>query len=1286
MSDTLSSPQPQQHLEAGTDFDSTSAIPSTIATKTDNNTSVSPASTLTDPTSKDDNNVTPSSTLQEAIPASPLQSPVPNAFYDGLELELEGKSFTKSTPSPPPTASTSTATVPPLRPRSSQLATSLAETNAGVSTDSNVSPSTTNRFGPKKSVRAPTGSNISRRITMLAAGKNENGSDLYTTAHTRAPSPDGSEYPDSFFEEILREDQANSLARANGAIPKPTPRSTHTSQHSMPMRLPSSTSVHSTAITAGGDDSEPAFVPSGDMEEDLKRLQAELAKTKETKSKAEADAKAQRITVMSLKTEVQLVRNVLKRRETELGDVKDMSSAYETELADLRHKLEQAERQLSRGQGEMEAKVRALERLRDESIARIQTLDQEIKTLRDQLHETEKAKDQAQNELVGLRIEIEELTPFKAAALQQKELKAQESIKIKELTEQITMLEDTRDAQAALIEELEAKITTVEAEALEFKDKAELEYEQLSDGFKVLKTRRSEEIKVLKAELEQHKLQEQIIEKLQADIDQLQSALALVASSHSTENARINQVTAELNEALALKDQEVVQVRQNMTEFEESHNRLVSSLQATLATINEEADSARRSRDEAVSALESLREELEALRHSLPINNKHMSLSQWSAEQQQLQQEQLKAIQELKEKLDGQVEGAKEDQQRAGILEANTKRKSQQLTLDMEHHLKLSGALVQQKSNTTDHPKEVKEESSADQLSIPEKVVKADTTVLTKEKELETLTEPGTVSVRTMLKFLSQLQGRSLDIKENTVHHSREDTQMTVTGDYNDLNYEEELRVYLTQMNDSTLVEPWAKEKELENEIQHLETKIQTLLSDLNNAHQKQELAQGALEKAKASFDAQLQEEREQRDHLELLERQEREEIEQKVIEERRIRDEEILEQEQSLQIKEQELTLKESTLREKELILLNKEQELMVRAKEEAEHRQNDSFPITPPFSAPITPFGSPNNADLLPNLMAMHHRSGNLDDGEKDQEKEEEEKKAKEEEAAKERELQAEMAAQQTKLIKSLEDKIAQLEKRAGEQELQSQTAAFPSPPMSITPRMSATLRSSLLSNPPDTPPPTIALPPIPTDQGEPAHSPRSSPAISEDGTHHHHHPVHPRKKSMSGTVAHSYSSESLVTKAATAAATESAVAAAVAKYQEEQKVMSEKLAQFEAELTKTQSANKKLEADLVTVRKQQQDQQQQQQQQQAQTQDVEIRRLKQENTELTQVLEEIRLSLDQSQNQARGLEALKAQLEAQIQKERQAKDDANRKADHLQTQLEEERAKKKGGFLCF
>ncbi|KAF9279045.1 hypothetical protein BGZ88_000212 [Linnemannia elongata] len=1257
MSDTLSSHQ-QQQPEVTHDLDTT---PVSIDTKAINNASMPTTTTLADDkTSKDVAEVSPfhPSTLQETTTSPSSPSPAPNSFYDGLDLELEGASLTESTSSPspspsPPLPSTST------RPASAATTPATVESNSGVSTDSNVSPSTTNRFGAKK-VRTNPGSNISRRITMLAAGKNENGSDLHTTDHTKAPSNsddislDGTEYPDSFFEEILREDHQASLSRSSTTIAKPTPRSTTlTSKASMPIRLPSSTSK---TAAATGEDAEPAFVPSGDMEEDLKRLQSELAKTKDTKSKAEADAKAQRVTVMSLKTEVQLVRNVLKRRETELGDVKDMSTAYETELAELRQKLEQAERQLSRGQGEMEAKVRALERLRDESIARIQTLDQEIKKLRDQLAEAEKSNNKAQAELLGLRSELEELAPYRDAALEQRELNAQEPVKIKELSEQITQLEDTRDAQAVMIEELETKITTVEAEALEFKGKAELEYEQLSDGFKVLKTRRSEEIKVLKAELEQHKLQEQIIEKLQADIDQLQSALTLVASSQSTENARINQVTAELNEALALKDQEVVQVRQNMTEFEDSHNRLVSSLQATLATINEEADSARRSRDEAVSALESLREELEALRHSLPINNKHMSLSQWSAEQQQSQQDQLKAIQELEDKLDGQVEGVKDNQQRAGILEANTKRKSQQLTLDMEHHLQLSSALVQQSNSAKE------DSSSTENLRVPDLPTKAAAeTELTKEKEflskgLESSTEPGSISVRTMLKFLSQLQGRPSDFKENAIHHRRDDTQMTVTGD-NDLDYEEQLRVYLTQLNDVTLVEPWAKEKELESEIQKLEQKIQTLLGELSTANQKQTVAQ-------ASFEAQLQEERDQRDHLELLEREEREEIEAKLTEERRIRDEEI-------QAKEQELHLKESTLREKELSLRNKEQQLI--AKEEAErHKHADSFPATPPFSAPITPYGSPGNADLLPNLLAAHHRPIILEDDEKDEEakeKGEDDKRVKQEEAAMERE-------QQAKLIKSLEDKIAQLEKRAEDQQA-VQASSFPSPPMSVAPRMSTSLRSSLLSNPPDTPPPTIALPPIPTDQGDSTHNPRLSPAISEDGTSHLHNPSHPRKKSMSG-VAHSHSNESLANKAAAAAATEAAVAAAVAKYQEEQKAMSEKLAQFEAELAKTQSKNKQLETDLVTV--------QNQQQQQGQTQEVEARKLKQENAELTQVLEEIRQSLDQAQNQARGLEAAKTQLEAQVQKERQAKDDANRMRDRLQTQLEEEMQKKKGGFLCF
>ncbi|KAI1319454.1 hypothetical protein EDD11_004031 [Mortierella claussenii] len=1100
---------------------------------------------------------------------------------------------------------------------------------------------------------------------MLAAGKNENNSDLHTTDHIKAhdasaslssgrESPDPNDYPDSFFEELLRQDQTT-VSRSYSTMPKAPTRPTNTliSKNSLPIRLPSSIK---------GDDvvSEPPFVSSGNLEDDLKRLEAELVKTKETKAKAEADAKSQRVTVMSLKTEIQLVRNVLKRRETELGDVKDMSSAYEGELSELRQKLEKSERQLSRGQGEMEAKVRALERMRDESVARIQTLDKEIKTLREQLQEAEKKNMESQAEILGLKEELQELEPFRETANTQRELNAAEPAKVKELSLQITDLEDTRDMQAALIEELETKISTVEAEALEFKGKAELEYEALSDGFKVLKTRRSEEIQVLKAELEQHKLQEQIIEKLQADIDQLQSALASVATSQSTENARINQVTAELNEALALKDQEVVQVRQNMTEFEESHNRLVSSLQVTLATINEEADAARKSRDEAVNALESLREELEALRHSLPIN-KHMSLSQWSAEQQQSQQEQLQAIRDLEEKLDGQVEGVKEEQQRAGILEANTKRKSQQLTLDMEHHLQLSNAIVK-KSSATD----LKSGKSTKPL---DEYLQPPTDTLCKDANTS---ETSTISVRTMLKFLSQLQGRNSDLSAKSTH-VREGTEATIVGD-SDLDYETQLRVYLTNLNDASLVEPWAKEKQLESEISQLEQRIQSLLGDVNTANQKSAEAQDALKKAKA----QLQEERDQRDELERLEKEERKAVEQTMLEQRRLRDEEMQQQQSSLESKEQELRLRETSLHEKERELQTKKQEL-VKEEQDLQKRANQ-FPATPPSSAPITPFGSPINDDPLPEMIAAHQRSvGQDDEGEETELKL---KIGKENQEEHERQLQAEMAAQQIKLIKSLEEKIAELEKRgsiaAASDEQHIIPSSFPSPPLTATPRSSAALsrigsqsmRSSLLSNPPDTPPPTIALPPIPTlpEYSDHNHSPWSSSPASEDGS------LSPRKKASLG---HSLSSESLANKAVTVAATEAAVAAAVAKQQEVQKELAAKLEQSETELNKTLSKNKELETELAVVV--------QAHKQGGQSLESEMQKLKQENTELAQVLEEIRKSLDQAQNQVRGLEGLKTQLEAQVQKERQAKDDAVRAQDRLQSRLEEEMQKKKG-FLCF
>ncbi|KAG0032844.1 hypothetical protein BGZ81_010006 [Podila clonocystis] len=1188
--------------------------PSSTVTGTTNDIPSSPVTIDTHSPHPDLNTVqlahTPTNNSSPSVPAPPSLS-----FYDSLEIETEL--------SPKVDQESSSPILKRLSSTSSPV--SPIDKPSIIST----SPLNTSKFGSKK-IRAG-GSNIARKIELLAAGKNENGSDLHTTTSfvsnpnsSGQTTPDPSDYPDSFFEDLLRSEQTT-ISRSFSTMPKPTPRkTTPTTSSSMPLQNSKFGKASDTNVASATDDT---LVLSGDLEEDLKRLQTELTKTKEVKAKAEADAKAQRVTVMSLKTEVQLVRNVLKRRETELGDIKDMSGAYESDLSDLRRKLELSERQLSKGQGEMEARVRALERLRDESIARIQTLDQEIKKLRDQVKALDRKNEDAQAEIHDLRSELEELAPFREAASHQRELNAVEPSKVKELNTQITELEDTRDIQAALIEELETKITTVEAEALEFKGKAELEYEALQDGFKVLKTRRSEEIRVLKAELEQHKLQEQIIEKLQSDIDGLQSALALVANSQSTENARINQVTAELNEALALKDQEVVQVRQNMTEFEESHNRLVSSLQATLATINDEADSARKSRDEAVTALESLREELEALRHSLPINNKHMSLSAWSAEQQQLQQEQLKVIEKLEEKLGGRVEGVKEDQQRADRLGANTKRKSQQLALDLEHHLQLSNAMVK---SSIDQDHIVKDDGASD---MGRTFMSDDRTIKGSDDG-----EPGTISVRTMLKFLSQLQGRSFEF-DDAKTHIRESTEATITARETE-DYEVQLRAYLTRMDDATLLEPWAKEKQMEIEIDRLGQKIQTLLSDLSIANQAKSEAQDSLKEAQIKLEASLAEERAQRDHLEQLEREEREEEERQAQAERAARESELQAKELSLQDREQQLLAKEKDLNAKE------------------DERRRELLPITPPFSAPMTPFGSPNNIDLLPGLMAAH-RNNLPSDGSDD---ESDSIRVTEEE----RQQQTDIAAQQINLIKTLEDKIAELEKRAFPV-LDDQT--FPIPPMSrhsqAGPVSSSTsvsranthsMRTSLLGNPPDTPPPMIALPPVPTSEhGEIESSTRRS-----------------RKSSM----AHSVSSESLSQKSATEAAIAAAVAAAMAKSQEANAELAAKLAKSEADLTRSKSEAKEMEVELTTVLEASK---------QSQDRESEVQRLRNENRELAQAMEEIRKSLDVALSQSKGLEQLKTQLELQVQKERQAKDDAIRTQDRLQTQLEEEKQKKKG-FLCF
>ncbi|KAF9346883.1 hypothetical protein BGX34_003551 [Mortierella sp. NVP85] len=838
-----------------------------------------------------------------------------------------------------------------------------------------------------------------------------------------------------------------------------------------------------------------------------------------------------------------------------------MSGAYEGELKELRLKLVEAERKLTRGNADLEAKIRDMERHRDEGVSRIKTLDENIKKVREELEEEQRKNATYEFQMNELKGQLEELAP-----LREVEMDGSEPAKVKELSQQVTDLEDTRNHQAALIEKLETKISNVEAEALEFKGKAELEYEALSSGFKTLRNRRSEEIKVLVAQLEQHQLQEKIIEKLQADIEQLQGALSAVATSHSTENARLTQVNAELNEALAIKDQEVLQVRQNMTEFEGSHKELVDSLQATLATINEEADAARKSRDEAVKALESLREELEALRHSLPINSKHMSLSQWSAEQQQSQQEQLKAIRELEQRLDGQVEEAKGEQQRANVLEANSKRKSLHLSAVMEHHLQLSNSIANKAFSPAASDVEKKFFDQDDFGAVPSTEPRAKDS------------DAGTVSVRTMLKFLSQLQGRPSQLS-----HVREGTEATIAGDM-DTDYESQLRVYLLNLNDSTLMEPWAREKQLESDIQELEQKVQTLIAQNTP-----------------------------------------------------VTEEDILKQQQALESKEQELAKKETSLREKEQSLEAREEELV---NEEMElQKKIDALPLSPP----ITPFGSPSNNHLAPPMIITSMAV-------KESEKEEEKKQQ-----------QADMVAQQAKLIKSLEDKIHELEKRGPPPSPSAEDGhgPLPSPSLPSTPRSSTalsrigsqTMKSGLIGGAPDTPPPTIALPPIPSSADE-LMSPRSSTSGFDEL----------RKKP---TLPHTMSSESLTNKAAIAAATEAAVAAAVAKAMEAQKELMAKLEKSDAELNKLRSKNRDLEGELSSVA-------------QSSRQEGDMQKLRQENAELAQVLEDIRKSLDQAQS-------AKSHLESQLQKEKTAKDEAIRMQDKLQTQLEVEMQKKKK-FLCF
>lgn len=245
--------------------------------------------------------------------SSPSVPAPSSSFYDSLEIETELS---------PKVGQESSS---PILKRLSSSSSPVSPIDKPSITST--SPLNTSKFGSKK-VRAG-GSNIARKIELLAAGKNENGSDLHTTTSSSFVSnpsssgqttPDPSDYPDSFFEDLLRSEQTT-ISRSFSTMPKPTPRkTTPTTSSSMPLQTSKFGGKGSdTNGTTNGDDT---LVLSGDLEEDLKRLQTELTKTKEVKAKAEADAKAQRVTVMSLKTEVQLVRNVLKRRETELGDVK----------------------------------------------------------------------------------------------------------------------------------------------------------------------------------------------------------------------------------------------------------------------------------------------------------------------------------------------------------------------------------------------------------------------------------------------------------------------------------------------------------------------------------------------------------------------------------------------------------------------------------------------------------------------------------------------------------------------------------------------------------------------------------------------------------------------------------------------------------------------------------------------------------------------------------------------------------------------------------------------------
>jgi hypothetical protein len=169
---------------------------------------------------------------------------------------------------------------------------------------------------------------------MLESGQNENNSNAHTRNDSLDSMPDSSEVSEADLEKLLEEEEQAALSRASSRIPKPTittttnipaPRATVTHKTSMPLRLPSTIKNSNGFGMTKGDDIPPSpapFTPTGDAQADLRQLETEVNRLKEIKVKAENEATSQRVLIVSLKTEAQLVRNVLKRREKELEDMK----------------------------------------------------------------------------------------------------------------------------------------------------------------------------------------------------------------------------------------------------------------------------------------------------------------------------------------------------------------------------------------------------------------------------------------------------------------------------------------------------------------------------------------------------------------------------------------------------------------------------------------------------------------------------------------------------------------------------------------------------------------------------------------------------------------------------------------------------------------------------------------------------------------------------------------------------------------------------------------------------